>query len=122
MKAGKCLDQKTAAAALATKGKYGVGKFGAMAASTFVVGIEGMTCEVCAGKVSKSLAGVKGVGNIKVDVEKKNATITTKPGAVLAKADATKAVKAAGYKLTSFQKRTPKTSSGQYVLSVSGMT
>ena len=47
-----------------------------------VVGIEGMSCMHCVGKVEKSLQGLEGVLSVSVDLEKKQATVSYDPAKV----------------------------------------
>lgn len=43
-----------------------------------IVSIEGMHCEHCAKKVTETLNSIEGVNKVKVNISKKEATITSK--------------------------------------------
>ncbi len=45
---------------------------------TKVIHIDGMSCVHCAAKVEKALAALSGVADVKVDLEKKTATVKLK--------------------------------------------
>ena len=62
-----------------------------------VVGIEGMSCMHCVGKVEKSLKGLEGVLAVSVDLEKKQATVSYDPAKVSVDGIREKIVEA-GYK------------------------
>ena len=59
--------------------------------------IEGMTCSHCTARVTKALQGVKGVTNVTVNLEKKNAVVE---GDGFADADLRAVVEDAGYQVT----------------------
>jgi copper chaperone CopZ len=64
---------------------------------TVKLSIAGMTCQDCATKVDKALRGVKGVKDVKVDLEKKTAIVTMASATVKPEA-LFKAVDVAGFK------------------------
>jgi copper chaperone len=53
---------------------------------TIVLGVEGMTCGHCVMNVTKTLKGLKGVKDAKVELEAKKATVTYDPSKVDEKA------------------------------------
>ncbi|MGB0652002.1 MAG: heavy-metal-associated domain-containing protein [Thermoplasmatota archaeon] len=57
--------------------------------------VGGMTCQNCVAHVTKALAGVPGVKDVAVDLEKGAATVTAKAG--MDAAGLAAAVQAAGY-------------------------
>lgn len=61
------------------------------------VSIEGMTCSHCTARVTKALQGVKGVTNVTVNLEKKNAIIE---GDGFSDEDLRAAIDNAGYQVT----------------------
>jgi copper chaperone CopZ len=62
------------------------------------LGIEGITCEHCAGHVKQTLAEVPGVAEAKVSYAKAEADVCIKPGANVTGETLVKAVQKAGYK------------------------
>ena len=52
----------------------------ALAASNYVIKIDGMTCKFCAHHIKKSLQKLDGVEKVEVDQDKGLATLQVKPG------------------------------------------
>ncbi len=82
-------------ASLASSEAYGQS---AKAATCYLLEVQGMTCEGCAVHVQKGLSKVPGVGEVKVDFERREALVCLKPGATVAEETLVKAVEKAGYK------------------------
>lgn len=66
-------------------------------AKTDTFDVEGMTCGHCSKTITKAVNKLKGVSNVAVNVEKKQAQVTYDPAQVKADAIAT-AITASGYK------------------------
>jgi copper chaperone len=64
--------------------------------ATAEIKIEGMTCEGCVKSVSRTLAGVPGVNDVKVSLAEASAKVTYDPQRTSV-ADLKKAVERAGY-------------------------
>ena len=56
------------------------GLFGKKQGEELVIGIEGMSCMHCVGKVNKGLGEMEGVFSVDVDLEGKKATVRYDPG------------------------------------------
>ena len=77
----------------------------AIAASDYVIKIDGMTCKFCAHNVKKRLKKLGGVQAVSVDQDKGLATVTVKPGTQL-KNDVLKAtISEAGYNYRGIQSK-----------------
>ncbi len=67
--------------------------------AAIVASIPAMTCQDCAESITAELRANPAVEDVKVDVERKTATITVRDGADLSDAEIKKAVEAAGFVL-----------------------
>jgi prolyl oligopeptidase len=65
---------------------------------TVALHIEGMTCEMCVGKVQNALLAVPGVGRVTVDLKGKSSVVSAKGGEVVATSALIAGVEAAGFK------------------------
>lgn len=70
----------------------------AKASRCYLLSIEGMSCEHCAGHVKKALMEVPGVADAKVTYAKAEAEVCIKPGTVVTGETLVQAVQKAGYK------------------------
>lgn len=70
----------------------------AKASHCYRLGVEGMTCEHCAGHVKKVLIEVTGVAEAKVTYARAEAEVCIKPGAAVMGETLVKALEKAGYK------------------------
>ncbi len=68
---------------------------------TVTIGIEGMACEHCSGRVDKALRALNGVSEVEVSLEKKNAVVTG--GEEMDLKQLENAVTEAGYEVTGIQ-------------------
>lgn len=71
----------------------------AVAPKTVTLDVKNMTCELCPITVKKSLEKVPGVNAVKIDFDKKTATVAFDPGKAQPEA-LTKATASAGYPST----------------------
>ncbi len=72
------------------------------ATDTQVFAVEGMTCALCGKAISKSLRGVEGVREVRVDQDAERVTMVASPG--IGTASLLAAIEAAGsYKATSVE-------------------
>ncbi len=59
--------------------------------------VEGMSCGHCVGRVTQALKGLRGVRDVRVSLEGKEAVVTIEPGAVR-REELVRAVEGAGYR------------------------
>ncbi len=71
-------------------------------ATVYAIQADGLSCPFCAYGIEKQLRRIDGVEAVETDVKSGRVVITMKPGARLAKADARRAVEAAGFTMRGF--------------------
>lgn len=72
---------------------------------TYELKIDGMSCPFCSYGVEKKLKEVEGVESVEVNIGKGTVLVKMKPNVILTKEQATKAVKNAGFPLSSFKQK-----------------
>jgi len=77
----------------------------ALAASNYVIKIDGMTCKYCAYNIKKRLKKLDGVEKVEVDQDKGLATLQVKPGTQLTDAQLKAEIAAAGYNYRGMQSK-----------------
>lgn len=77
----------------------------ALAASDYVIKIDGMTCKFCAYNVKKRLNKLEGVEKVEVDQDKGLATLQVKPGTRLSDAQLRAEIAEAGYNYRGMQSK-----------------
>ncbi len=65
--------------------------------------VDGLACPFCSYGVEKQLIAIPGVRDVKVSIKTSLVTVTMKDGAELTKAQASKAVKDAGFIMRNFK-------------------
>lgn len=65
--------------------------------------VDGLACPFCSYGVEKQLKAIPGVNGVKVSIKSGTVTVTMKDGAKLTRAQADKAVKAAGFTMRNFR-------------------
>ncbi|MDH5444342.1 MAG: heavy-metal-associated domain-containing protein [Gammaproteobacteria bacterium] len=81
------------------------GPLSAVADSSYVIKIDGMTCKFCAHNVKKHLKKLDGVEEVKVDQDKGLASLTVIPGTQLTDAKLKAVIAKAGYNYRGIQTR-----------------
>ena len=79
------------------------GSLDAWAASVHSFKVDGLACPFCSYGVEKQLKSIPGVSSVKISVKTSTVTVTMKDGKKLTKAQAGKAVKAAGFAMRNFR-------------------
>jgi copper chaperone CopZ len=74
-------------------------------AETIDVGVDGMVCAFCAKGIEEQFGKNENVGTIKVDLDKKLVTLTTKGDATLTDAEIKKVIDWAGYSVSGISRR-----------------
>lgn len=74
-----------------------------MAASDYVIKIDGMTCKFCAHHVKKSLKTLEGVEKVEVEQDKGLATLQVKPGTKITDEQFKTLIAEAGYNYRGMQ-------------------
>ncbi len=70
------------------------------ASETIKVGIKGMSCESCVGRITDKLKSTQKCESIQVSLKEKMATFKTKNGAQLTDDEIKTAIKSLGYEIT----------------------
>ena len=73
------------------------------AASVHSFKVDGLACPFCSYGVEKQLKAIPGVSAVKISIKTSTVTVTMKNGTKLTKAQASKAVKDAGFKMRNFR-------------------
>ena len=76
----------------------------AMAQTKYVIGVDGMSCPFCAYGLEKKLKKVKDVGSVTIDLDKGEVVVITQAGATIKVESLRKAVRDAGFTVSSFEK------------------
>ena len=74
-------------------------------ADQITVAVKGMVCSFCAQGIKKTFTRKEGVESVDVDLDRKVATITTKPGANLTDSDVKESIVDAGYEVLSIERK-----------------
>lgn len=69
----------------------------------YAVVVEGLACPFCAYGIEKQIQSISGVDLVQTDIATETVTVTMKPGVVLAKAVAARAIKRAGFTMHGFR-------------------
>jgi len=75
-----------------------------LAETKYVVGVDGLSCPFCAFGLEKKLKKVENVESISIDMDKGQAVVIAKAGAIIKEEDLRKAVKEAGFSVSSLEK------------------
>ncbi len=75
-----------------------------LAETKYVIGVDGLSCPFCAYGLEKRLKKVENVESISIDMNKGHAVVIAKPGATIKEEDLRKAVKKAGFSVSSLEK------------------
>ncbi len=75
-----------------------------LAETKYVIGVDGVSCPFCAYGLEKRLKKVENVESISIDMNKGHAVVIAKPGATIKEEDLRKAVKKAGFSVSSLEK------------------
>jgi mercuric ion binding protein len=73
------------------------------AAGVYSFKVDGLACPFCSYGVEKQLKAIPGVRDIKISIKTSTVTVTMKDGTKLTKAQADRAVKAAGFSMRNFR-------------------
>ena len=73
----------------------------ALAQTKYVIGVDGMSCPFCAFGLEKKLKKVENVESISIDMGKGQVVVLAKPGASIKEESLRKAVKEAGFTVSS---------------------
>ncbi len=76
----------------------------AMAQTKYVIGVDGMSCPFCAYGLEKKLKKVKDVESVTIDLNEGEVVVIAKAGATIKEESLRKAVKDAGFTVSSLEK------------------
>ncbi len=79
------------------------GTIQAWAAGVHSFKVDGLACPFCSYGVEKQLKAIPGVRGVKISIKTSTVTVTMKNGAELTKAQASRAVKNAGFSMRNFR-------------------
>ena len=75
-----------------------------LAETKYVIGVDGLSCPFCAYGLEKKLKKVENVESISIDMNKGQAVVISKAGATIKEESLRKAVKEAGFSVSSLEK------------------
>jgi copper chaperone len=76
-----------------------------VSAETVNVAIKGMSCQGCVSSITEKLQETKKCDQVKVSLEKREATFVTKTGSTISDDEIKSAVKKAGYEVTGIHRQ-----------------
>jgi len=76
----------------------------AMAQTKYVIGVDGLSCPFCAYGLEKKLKKVENVMSVSIDMNKGQAVVIAKSGVTIKEESLRKAVKEAGFSVSSLEK------------------
>ncbi len=83
----------------------------AMAQTKYVISVDGMSCPFCAYGLEKKLKKVRGIESVTIDLNEGEAVVIAKSGATIKEESLRKAVKEAGFTVSSLEQIESKTKS-----------
>ncbi len=75
----------------------------AMAQAKYVIAVDGLSCPFCAYGMEKKLKKIKGVESVEIDLDKGEAVVIAKAGTTIKEESLHKAVKEAGFTVSSLE-------------------